>query len=69
LHGIWYKNRDFGLEFSRASGGVLNVVTKSGANSLHGALLEEGIGEWRILILAGRASCGGTSAEDCRKPN
>src|SRR5262249_37990452 len=27
---------------------------------------EEGIGEWRISILAGRPSCGGPSAEDLR---
>src|SRR5262249_28532036 len=27
---------------------------------------EEGIGEWRISILAGRPSCGGPSVEDLR---
>src|SRR5215471_7265530 len=30
---------NFGVEFGRAGGGVLNVVTKSGTNSLHGTLL------------------------------
>jgi hypothetical protein len=30
---------DFGVEFGRATGGVFNVVTKSGTNSLHGTLL------------------------------
>jgi len=30
---------NFGLEFGRAGGGVFNVVTKSGTNSLHGTLL------------------------------
>lgn len=30
---------DFGVEFGRAGGGVFNVVTKSGANQLHGTLL------------------------------
>src|SRR6266567_1504205 len=33
---------NFGVEFGRASGGIFNVVTKSGTNSLHGTLL------WRI---------------------
>jgi hypothetical protein len=30
---------NFGVEFGRAGGGVFNLVTKSGANSLHGTLL------------------------------
>ena len=30
---------NFGVEFGRAGGGVLNVVTKSGTNNLHGTLL------------------------------
>lgn len=30
---------NFGAEFGRASGGVFNVVTKSGTNNLHGTLL------------------------------
>jgi hypothetical protein len=30
---------NFGVEFGRATGGVLNVVTKSGTNSFHGTLL------------------------------
>ena len=30
---------NFGVEFGRAGGGVFNVVTKSGGNSLHGTLL------------------------------
>lgn len=30
---------NFGVEFGRAGGGVFNVVTKSGTNSLHGSLL------------------------------
>ncbi len=30
---------NFGVEFGRAGGGVFNVVTKSGANDLHGTLL------------------------------
>jgi hypothetical protein len=30
---------NFGVEFGRAGGGVFNVVTKSGTNSLHGTLL------------------------------
>lgn len=30
---------NFGVEFGRAGGGVLNVVTKSGTNRLHGTLL------------------------------
>src|SRR5215472_16711873 len=30
---------NFGVEFGRAGGAILNVVTKSGANSLHGTLL------------------------------
>src|SRR5215831_7337797 len=30
---------NFGVEFGRAAGGILNVVTKSGTNSLHGTLL------------------------------
>ena len=30
---------DFGVEFGRAGGGVFNLVTKSGTNSLHGTLL------------------------------
>ncbi len=30
---------NFGVEFGRASGGIFNVVTKSGTNSLHGTLL------------------------------
>ena len=29
---------NFGVEFGRAAGGILNVVTKSGTNSLHGTL-------------------------------
>lgn len=29
----------FGVEFGRAGGGVLNVITKSGTNALHGTLL------------------------------
>jgi hypothetical protein len=29
---------NYGVEFGRASGGILNVVTKSGSNSLHGTL-------------------------------
>src|SRR5260370_15357546 len=30
---------NFSVEFGRASGGILNVVTKSGTNGLHGTLL------------------------------
>jgi Carboxypeptidase regulatory-like domain len=30
---------NFGAEFGRAGGGVLNVITKSGTNALHGTLL------------------------------
>jgi hypothetical protein len=30
---------NFGVEFGRAGGGVFNIVTKSGTNSLHGTLL------------------------------
>jgi hypothetical protein len=30
---------NFGVEFGRAGGAILNVVTKSGANALHGTLL------------------------------
>jgi hypothetical protein len=30
---------NFGVEFGRSGGGILNVVTKSGTNSLHGTLL------------------------------
>src|SRR5207248_9749057 len=30
---------NFGVEFGRAGGGVVNVVTKSGTNNLHGTLL------------------------------
>jgi hypothetical protein len=30
---------NFGVEFGRATGGVFNVVTKSGTNSVHGTLL------------------------------
>jgi hypothetical protein len=30
---------NFGVEFGRAGGGVLNVITKSGSNALHGTLL------------------------------
>jgi hypothetical protein len=30
---------NFGVEFGRANGGILNVVTKSGTNNLHGTLL------------------------------
>jgi Carboxypeptidase regulatory-like domain len=30
---------NFGVEFGRAGGGVFNVVTKSGTNSIHGTLL------------------------------
>jgi hypothetical protein len=30
---------NFGVEFGRAAGGIFNVVTKSGTNSLHGTLL------------------------------
>ena len=30
---------NFGVEFGRAGGGILNVVTKSGTNALHGTLL------------------------------
>jgi hypothetical protein len=30
---------NFGVEFGRAGGGVLNIVTKSGTNDLHGTLL------------------------------
>src|SRR5262249_25997088 len=30
---------NFGAEFGRASGGVFNVVTKSGTNTLHGTML------------------------------
>jgi Carboxypeptidase regulatory-like domain len=30
---------NFGVEFGRAGGGVLNVITKSGTNDLHGTLL------------------------------
>ena len=30
---------NFGVEFGRAGGGVFNVVTKSGTNSVHGTLL------------------------------
>src|SRR5437868_10906945 len=30
---------NFGVEFGRASGGVFNMVTKSGTNTLHGTLL------------------------------
>ena len=30
---------NFGVEFGRASGGVFNVVTKSGTNNVHGTLL------------------------------
>src|SRR5205823_9451716 len=30
---------NFGVEFGRAGGGVFNLVTKSGTNSLHGTLL------------------------------
>ena len=30
---------NFGVEFGRASGAILNIVTKSGTNSLHGTLL------------------------------
>ena len=33
------KPANFGVEFGRAGGGVFNVVTKSGTNSLHGTLL------------------------------
>jgi hypothetical protein len=30
---------NFGVEFGRAAGGVLNVITKSGTNDLHGTML------------------------------
>ena len=30
---------NFGVEFGRAAGGVLNIITKSGSNDLHGTLL------------------------------
>jgi hypothetical protein len=30
---------NFGVEFGRAGGGVLNIITKSGTNDLHGTLL------------------------------
>ena len=30
---------NFGVEFGRAGGGIFNVITKSGTNSLHGTLL------------------------------
>lgn len=33
-------NNNFSAEYGRASGGVINVVTKSGSNSFHGSLFE-----------------------------
>src|SRR5260370_39465702 len=35
----WGQAGKFGVEFGRAGGGIFNVVTKSGTNSLHGTLL------------------------------
>jgi outer membrane receptor protein involved in Fe transport len=33
-------NSDFGAEYGRAVGGIVNIVTKSGGNDLHGSLYE-----------------------------
>jgi outer membrane receptor protein involved in Fe transport len=33
-------NNSFGAEYGRALGGIVNIVTKSGANTLHGSLYE-----------------------------
>ncbi len=33
-------NNSFGAEYGRAVGGIVNIVTKSGTNSLHGSLYE-----------------------------
>ncbi len=35
----WCRPADFGVEFGRATGGIFNVVTKSGTNSFHGTSL------------------------------
>src|SRR5499425_872490 len=33
-------NNSFGAEYGRAAGGIVNIVTKSGTNNLHGSLYE-----------------------------
>ena len=33
-------NNSFGTEYGRAAGGIVNIVTKSGTNTLHGSLYE-----------------------------
>ena len=33
-------NNSFGAEYGRAAGGIVNIVSKSGTNDLHGSLYE-----------------------------
>lgn len=37
---------DFGIEYGRASGSVVNYVTKSGTNDFHGSAFEYFLGSW-----------------------
>jgi len=37
---------DFGVEYGRASGSVVNYVTKSGTNDFHGSAFEYFLGSW-----------------------
>lgn len=39
IEEVSVQTSNFGVEFGRAAGGVLNVITKSGTNDLHGTLL------------------------------
>src|SRR5262249_33403962 len=39
IEEISVQTGNYGVEFGRAGGGIFNVVTKSGTNSLHGTLL------------------------------
>src|SRR5215467_15003243 len=66
-------NSDYSTEFGRAVGGIVNVITKSGTNSLHGSAYEyfrnDKLDAGSILASPDLSTCSGPSDPSCKKLN